>query len=101
MIKPELLCRKHLLGCHVECHMLVGCIQKGKNIDGFMKLGLIEPQNVVEYHDKLAQEITNRGYTHKSPLPEVEHSYHSVVCQHKSLHDLCKRCEECKKRIKN
>ena len=36
MVNPEILCRKHLLGEHVELHMLVGWIIKGKSIQGYL-----------------------------------------------------------------
>ena len=32
MIDPKLLCRKHLLGEHLEIHMFVGTINKGINV---------------------------------------------------------------------
>lgn len=36
MLPPETMCRKHLLGEHVELHMLLGSLRRGKNIDGFL-----------------------------------------------------------------
>ena len=36
MLPPKGLCRKHLLGEHVELHMLLGSMRRGKNIDGFL-----------------------------------------------------------------
>lgn len=32
MVPPELMCRQHLLGEHVELHMFVGAINKGTSV---------------------------------------------------------------------
>ena len=37
-------------------------------IDG----GLVEVENVISRHEKLAQEIQNSGFKHKSPLPDFK-----------------------------
>ena len=42
MIDPKMLCKKHLLGEHVELHMFVGTINKNKKLDGYKKNGLVE-----------------------------------------------------------
>lgn len=108
MVNPEFLCRKHLLGEHLECgHMLPGAINNGKigSLVGLAKNRLIEVSKIKERHEKLVLEMQNRGYSHKSDLPEF--SLDSVpdillnitVDQNKSISDLCERCEECKKRI--
>ena len=34
MLPPECMCRKHLLGEHVELHMLLGSMRRGKSIEG-------------------------------------------------------------------
>jgi len=98
-IDPKLLCRKHLLGEHVECHMLVGAINKGKRINGFIKKGLIQVHTTRKQHDKLATEMERRGYKHKSPLPEFESFRAGKVDQKKSIRDLGNRCSECRKNI--
>lgn len=36
MLPPETMCRKHLLGEHVELHMLLGTMKRGRRIDGFL-----------------------------------------------------------------
>ena len=70
MVKPQLMCRKHLLGEHVEIHMLVGSIQRGKSVAGFLAKGLLEPQSIRSRHEILVVEMLRRGYTHKSELAE-------------------------------
>jgi hypothetical protein len=39
MVWPELMCRKHLLGEHVEIHMLLGALNKGHRVQGFINKG--------------------------------------------------------------
>ena len=46
MVDPSLLCRKHLLGEHLECHMFVGTINKNISIKGYIKNGLCEPDKL-------------------------------------------------------
>ena len=73
MVDPKLMCLKHLMGEHVECHMFVGCIRKGLKISGskYVTTGLVEVHNLKTRHDDLAREMTSRSYQHKSPLPEI------------------------------
>jgi len=70
-IKPELLCRKHLLGEHAELHALWSILTKGKK--GYAahpetmrwrgKLGAL-----FNRHEKQVKEMKRRGYKHNSPL---------------------------------
>ncbi len=105
MVNPVVLCSKHLLGEHVECHMLVGHLQHKRRITNYIRLNLLQPKSLKERHDKLAAEMQNRGMHHKSPLPEYDLSYlpegHSTykVNAEESLTELSKRCSECKKRL--
>lgn len=96
MIPPVLLCRKHLLGCHVECHMLVGAIRKGRSIAGHLARGQLEPQCVVEYHNSLANEMVRRGYNHNSPLNMIVSGICGYVDTQKSIDDLKARCADCR-----
>ncbi len=41
-VLPEYLCRKHLLGEHVEMHMFVGTIKRGVSLNGYIKNKLVE-----------------------------------------------------------
>jgi hypothetical protein len=99
MIPPALLCRKHLLGCHVECHMLAGAILKGRSIAGHLERGQVEPQCLEEYHNALANEMVRRGYRHCSPLNMIATGICGYVDTQKSIDDLRTRCADCRERI--
>lgn len=99
MVPPELLCRKHLMGEHVETHMFVGTLKAGKSIGGYLKKGLVEPQHLKARHDALAAEMTRRGYNHQSPIDNVHSVEVGEVDVAESLRDLSERCPECRKRM--
>lgn len=99
MVDPRTMCRQHLLGEHVEIHMLVGTLKRGKSIRGFLAGGLVEPQSIQLRHDDLVTEMTARGYNHQSPLPDLPPQDPGwVVDSDKSLEDLLNRCPECRSR---
>lgn len=50
MLPTAGMCRKHLLGEHVELHMLLGSMRRGKNIEGFLSGGLVDPQRIFARH---------------------------------------------------
>ena len=106
MVNPKRLCRKHLLGEHVEIHMLVGTLKKGHSIDGFLEKGLVDPRHVEPRHDAIAREMVARGYHHGSPLdgPDLILSTHLLgtdnnpgnwVDVQESIRELKNRCAEC------
>lgn len=97
MIDPALLCRRHLLGEHVETHMLAGALQHGKRIHGYLDRGLVEPQHLTARHAALAAEMVARGYRHRSPLKASGPA--GTVDRAESLKELCRRCPECRERI--
>lgn len=102
MVDPQGMCDKHLLGEHVECHMLLGTLRLGKSIQGFLKKGLLEPQNLVRRHDELADEMTKRGFKHKSPICESTVTFDlpiGTVNVWESTTELTRRCPSCNKRI--
>ena len=72
MLPPKGLCRKHLLGEHVELHMLLGSMRRGKNIDGFLFGGLVDPQQLFARHEELVTEMAQRGFKHTSPIDANE-----------------------------
>lgn len=72
MLPPEGMCRKHLLGEHVELHMLLGSMRRGKSIEGFLSGGLVDPQQLFTRHEELVTEMARRGFKHTSPLDECE-----------------------------
>lgn len=101
MTPPETMCRKHLLGEHVELHMFVGTVRKGISVEGFLAKGLLEPASVYARHEDLVDEMTRRGYEHKSPLPAGElhrltyEQYWVKIDRQTSLAELHRRCPEC------
>ena len=78
MLPPEGMCRKHLLGEHVELHMLLGSMRRGKNMDGFLSGGLVDPQLVFARHEELVAEMARRGFKHSSPIDASECAFLSA-----------------------
>jgi hypothetical protein len=112
MVDPKILCQQHLLGEHVELHMLVGSIKRGKSIDGFILNGLIEPKSIVSRHEELVKEMIRRDINHKSGIVEKvlgilvekypKYKDFSLTKEQKSrsLEDLLKRCTKCQELFK-
>jgi hypothetical protein len=107
MVEPTKMCRKHLMGEHVEIHMLIGSMRKGKSIKGFIDNGLLEISSIYKRHSDLVSEMIKRGYNHKSDLDELEvkkliskyKQYEDMkVNRKKSYDELIGRCNECKER---
>lgn len=98
-VDPRFLCQRHIGGEHVECHMMVGCINKNMSMKGYIVKGLTEIHNIRSRHDELATEMTRRGYNHKSPLPEFKSWTEGNVNTLENIEELKRRCPECKKRI--
>lgn len=104
MTDPAKMCDQHLLGEHVEHHMLVGQINRKRRLDGYAANGLIEPRRIRERHNTLAAEMVRRGFRHQSPLQQPDISYFpdniqtATVDSEKSLKDLRGRCEKCRNR---
>jgi hypothetical protein len=96
MIDPATMCRRHLLGEHVECHMISGTINKGKGIQGYLDKGLIETHSLVSRHAELAGEMLKRGYRHNSPLVFRTQAGSGKVDRAASEADLRSRCQECR-----
>jgi hypothetical protein len=101
LVNPILLCRKHLLGEHVEHHMFMGSISRGKSVEGFLKGGLLEPKTLQDRHEQLVGEMIARGYNHQSPLIDVsiEHLSDGKIDIDRNIEDLRSRCKECAMRI--
>ena len=105
MVNPGFMCNKHLLGEHVECHMLVGHLQRRRRITNYIRFNLLQPHSLRERHDQLALEMEDRCMVHASPLPEFDLSYlpeeHRTytVNVEDSLIELSRRCSECKRRL--
>jgi len=99
MVPPQYLCRKHLLGEHVELHMLVSCINKGFKLDGFIKKRLIETHSIKSRHQALVTEMLTRGYKHNSPLPSFKVEKAGDVNVVDNIRELHNRCSDCRERI--
>ncbi len=99
-VKPEVMCRKHLLGEHVEMHMFLSALTSGKKLDGYIRSGLVEIHNIKRRHDELAQEMVRRGYRHNSPMKDSPLLAMSGFVESKwSYEELRFRCAECERRI--
>jgi len=100
MVDPTMLCRKHLLGEHVECHMFRGSLHKGTSLRGFIDAGLLDSRRLARRHGELAAEMQRRGYRHQSPLPrdfDVK-SAKGDIDTVAAMEELANRCEECRQR---
>ena len=105
MQEPKMLCRKHLLGSHVEIHMFIGSIRKGISMKGYIEKNLLEPESLKPYHDELVKEMESRGWNHKTPVSfwediEVENRIDDKIFYHKidryeAFKELVTRCPEC------
>lgn len=102
MLDPKVLCSKHLLGEHVELHMLLGFLKKGKNLGKFLKKKQVDPSKLKERHEALVEEMGSRYYKHYSPLeiPDDIDLVSSPVDLKANAQDLTNRCEECKERFR-
>ena len=98
LVDPAGMCRQHLLGEHVELHMLVGTLERGKSIQGFLDGGLIDTSKIRARHTDLTVEMMFRGYKHKSPLSFVHDDPDGYVDVDGNLEELHRRCEDCKSR---
>ena len=98
LVDPQVMCRKHLLGEHVEMHMLVGTIARWKSLAGYVAKGLIDTTTIQSRHDALAQEMLARGYKHKSPLVVPPVAAMGRVDSLASVKELARRCELCASR---
>ena len=102
MVDAKKMCRKYLLGEHVEIHMLVATLKLGRSIEGFLARGLLEPQSARNRHDALVAEMEQRGYAHNSPLPRFRRGEQRGAVSRKSAEaELAARCPECRKLIES
>ena len=101
MVDPKILCRRHLLGEHVELHMFVGSINKKISLDGYAKNSLVEVHNIKSRHSQLVKEMKARGMNHKSPLPKFTVFKFGKVNKKDNIKELSNRCSECKTMIES
>lgn len=98
-VPVEMLCAKHLRGEHVECHMFVGCIERGNSISGFVADKLVDTTLIKERHDALAQEMLDRGGNHNSPLEQPTVKAQGEIDVQANIRELARRCPDCRVRI--
>ena len=96
MVDPRLMCRKHLLGEHVEIHMLVASMRNGISLQGFFDNKLIETHNVSRRHEQLVREMKRRGFNHASPLKDIPRRRGGRVDRRANLIELARRCKYCR-----
>ncbi len=97
MVSPKLMCRQHLLGEHVELHMLVATLKRGISIQGYLDQGLVNTRHIYRCHDALVLEMNRRGYAHKSPLPSLrKYPIAGKVDPVANLEELARRCLRCR-----
>jgi len=102
MVPLRLMCDKHLRGEHVETHMFVGSIRKGKSMAGFIEDGLLHVASIKERHDAIAQEMVDRGGNHESPLVFDGRRYvgdDNRIDVQANIRELARRCPDCYDRI--
>jgi hypothetical protein len=107
LVNPLILCRRHLLGEHLEHHMFIGSFRKHINIDGYINNNLLEPLLLVQRHNALVIEMKNRGYDHRSPISSdfnitkyiknLDHLNYKIN-RKSAFIDLISRCINCRKR---
>ena len=105
MVYPRTMCRKHLLGEHVELHMVAAHLRRGRKIDGFVAHNCVEPRSVGRRHAALAKEMARRGWQHASPLaqPPVARWQRpgARVDRAAALRELLRRCPTCRAHAKS
>ena len=102
-VKPNQLCRKHLLGEHVEMHMFAGTVKAKKSITGYIRKGLVNPRLIKTRHDELAKELESRGYNHQSPLEfnclNLPEHFLSIKSNIRELKSRCPICFNRKEKV--
>jgi len=99
-IHPKYLCRKHLLGEHVEQHMAAEWIKNGHKLGRLQDKGFIDPGRIRQRHDACAKEMVKRGYNHQSPLDYEDEKRCNNTNKERNKRDLTGRCKECRARMR-
>ncbi len=95
MVPPRKMCRKHLLGEHVEIHMAVATLRLGRSVTGFLDKGLLDLSMLRSRHDELVCEMQRRGYRHASPLGRVPRRKGGKIDVRANARELARRCPDC------
>ena len=96
MVNPRLMCRRHLLGEHVELHMLAASLRRGISLQGYIEKRLVELHHIAVRHARLVRELERRGYRHRSPLPGLRARRQGRVDRRGNLRELAGRCAQCR-----
>ncbi len=103
MVDVRKMCRKHLLGEHVECHMIAASVRDGRSLDGYVDSNALQLKSLVVRHAALSREMLRRGYRHRSPLLTLSwnieisrKAWASRVSLSASRAELHRRCQECR-----
>lgn len=106
LVSPGEMCRRHLLGEHVELHMFLGSIAKGNSLEGYVSRGFFQADKLVERHEDLVKEMIRRGYRHNSLVSDSqkemlwnwmrENPGKCIVDSEISRRELASRCEACR-----
>jgi len=95
---PDELCDQHLLGLHVELHMAVGCIRRGRSLQGYIDNGLISVASIRSRHQMVVHEMKWRGMNHRSPLPPYDVRGYDLTDNGYLAPTAEFRCQKCKQR---
>lgn len=107
LINPKLMCDRHLIGEHVEHHMFIGAINKGRKLEGYFKNNCLQIDSLNLRHESLVREMGRRGMKHNSPLPPISVTlpedpiYNTKISPQRNLILLLERCEKCRKNYDN
>ena len=99
MVDPVLMCQKHLVAEHHECHVFLGKMKKKQRLDGYISANLFSAHDIWWRHQALVHEMLRRGYKHNSPFPtrrEVEAlaeylPAHPILDRARAFEDLMQR----------
>lgn len=99
-VDPKIMCDQHLLGEHVEHHMMVGSINRKRSLGKHLTLGQIDPSTILSRHSVIVREMQYRGMKHSSPLPEfvVPKNAKGKIDKEANRKELLRRCPKCKER---
>ena len=95
MVPAWRMCRKHLLGEHVEIHMAVATLRLGRSVAGFLEKGLLELSSLRRRHDELVAEMLRRGYRHNSPLGPIPRRKGGKIDRRANMLELARCCPDC------
>lgn len=95
-VNPRTMCRQHLLGEHVEMHMVAGSVRRGRPL-GRLLDGFVDLARVRRRHRELAVEMKRRGYCHKSPLLPMGHVRGGRIDVQENAVELQRRCRACRR----